>query len=137
MECNLRSLKKMLSWIRSGILKTGNRLLMRCLWIIRYPEQTKYSTNWFNEILNQNAAYQNYNLTLASGKGAIHSLVSAGFLNQEGTLINTGYKLYSARANIGGQVNKFINMGLNIDGSYYTQPQANATEGRDEIVGDH
>ncbi|MEO7045713.1 MAG: SusC/RagA family TonB-linked outer membrane protein, partial [Ferruginibacter sp.] len=101
----------------------------------RYPEQTKYSTNWFNEILNQNAAYQNYDLTLASGKGAIHSLVSAGFLNQEGALINTGYKLYSARANIGGQVNKFINMGLNIDGSYSTQPQANATEGRAEIVG--
>ena len=101
----------------------------------RYPEQTKYSTNWFNEILNQNAAYQNYNISLASGKGAIHSLVSAGFLNQEGTLINTGYKLFSVRANIGGQVNKFINMGLNINGSYYTQPRANATEGRSQIVG--
>ena len=101
----------------------------------RYPEQTKYSTNWFNEILNQNAPYQNYNLTLASGKGAIHSLVSAGFLNQEGALINTNYKLYSVRANIGGQVNKYINMGLDINGSYYTQPRANATEGRDQIVG--
>lgn len=101
----------------------------------RYPEQTKYSTNWFDEILNQNAAYQNYNITLANGKGAIHSLVSAGFLNQEGPLINTGYKLYSVRANIGGQVNKFINMGLNLDGSYSTQKQANATEGRSQIVG--
>jgi TonB-linked SusC/RagA family outer membrane protein len=101
----------------------------------RYPEQTKYSTNWFNEILHQNAPYQNYNLTLASGKGAIHSLVSAGFLNQEGALLNTNYKLYSVRANIGGQVNKYINMGLDINGSYYTQPRANATEGRDQIVG--
>ncbi|MGN6298214.1 MAG: SusC/RagA family TonB-linked outer membrane protein [Ginsengibacter sp.] len=100
----------------------------------RFPEQTKYSTNWFDEILNQNAAYQNYNITLANGKGAIHSLVSAGFLNQEGSLINTGYKLYSARANIGGQVNKFITMGLNLDGSYSTQKQANATEGRDQIL---
>lgn len=101
----------------------------------RHPEQTKYSTNWFDEILNQNAAYQNYNITVANGRGAIHSLVSAGFLNQEGTLINTGYKLYSVRANIGGQVNKFITMGVNVDGSYSTQPQANATEGRDQIVG--
>lgn len=101
----------------------------------RYPEQTKYSTNWFNEILNQNAAYQNYNITISNGKGAIHSLVSAGFLNQEGNLINTDYKLYSVRANVGGQVNKFITMGVNVDGSYSTQPQANATEGRAEIVG--
>jgi len=31
----------------------------------RYPEQTKYSTNWFDEILNKNASYQNYDITLA------------------------------------------------------------------------
>lgn len=101
----------------------------------RYPEQTEYSTNWLDEILNQNAPFQNYNITLANGKGAIRSLVSAGLLNQEGSLINTGYKLYSLRANVGGQVNKFINMGINIDGSYATQRQARGTEGRDQIVG--
>ncbi|MCC7523831.1 MAG: TonB-dependent receptor [Chitinophagaceae bacterium] len=101
----------------------------------RYPEQTEYSTNWLDEILNQNSPFQNYNITLANGKGAIRSLVSAGLLNQEGSLINTGYKLYSLRANVGGQVNKFINMGINIDGSYATQRQARGTEGRDQIVG--
>ncbi|MEO5888821.1 MAG: TonB-dependent receptor [Ferruginibacter sp.] len=100
----------------------------------RFPEQTKYSTNWFNEILDNNAAYQDYNVTLASGKGNIKSLVSVGYLDQAGTLLNTNYKLYSVRANIGGQVNSFINMGLNLNGSYSTQNQAN-TEGRDALVG--
>src|SRR5690554_232992 len=35
----------------------------------RYPEQTQYSTNWSDEITNDNAAFQDYNLTLSSGKG--------------------------------------------------------------------
>lgn len=35
----------------------------------RYPEQTTVSTDWFDEILNQNARFQNYNVTLSSGKG--------------------------------------------------------------------
>lgn len=100
----------------------------------RHPEQTKYSTNWFNEILNKNAAYQDYNIALSNGKGAIKSLVSVGYLNQDGTLINTNYKLYSVRANIGGQLNNFINMGVNLNGSFSKQNQAN-TEGRDNLVG--
>jgi TonB-linked SusC/RagA family outer membrane protein len=100
----------------------------------RNPEQTKYSTNWFNEILNKNAAYQDYNIALSNGKGAVKSLVSVGYLNQEGTLINTNYKLYSVRANIGGQLNNFINMGVNLNGSFSKQNQAN-TEGRDNLVG--
>ncbi|MEO8415218.1 MAG: TonB-dependent receptor [Ginsengibacter sp.] len=100
----------------------------------RYPEQTKYSTNWFNEILNNNASYQDYNVSLSNGKGPIKSLVSVGYLDQNGTLLNTNYKLYSVRANIGGQLNKFINMGINLNGSHSNQTQAN-TEGRDNLVG--
>jgi len=100
----------------------------------RYPEQTKYSTNWFDEILNKNASYQNYDITLSSGKGPIKSLVSVGYVDQNGVLLNTNYKLYSVRANIGGAVNKFINMGLNLNGSFSDQNQAN-TEGRDNLVG--
>lgn len=100
----------------------------------RFPDQTKHSTNWFNEILNNNAPYQDYNIALSNGKGAIKSLVSLGYLNQDGTLINTNYKLYSVRANVGGQLNNFINMGVNLNGSYSNQTQA-STEGRDNLVG--
>ncbi len=100
----------------------------------RYPEQTKSSTNWFDAILNQNASFQNYNITLSEGQGNIHSFVSVGYIGQEGALINTKYNSYSIRANIDGKVNKFINMGLNINGSYSKQNTAN-TEGRANLVG--
>ena len=100
----------------------------------RYPEQTKTSTNWFDAILNQNAKFQNYNMTLSQGKGDIRSLVSVGYVSQEGALIKTKYDNFSVRANIGGKVNDFINIGLNINGSYSKQNIAN-TEGRANLVG--
>ncbi|MEJ7684542.1 MAG: SusC/RagA family TonB-linked outer membrane protein [Segetibacter sp.] len=100
----------------------------------RYPEQTKISTNWFDAILNQNAKFQNYNITLSEGKGDIHSLVSVGYVGQEGALIKTKYDNFSARANIGGKINNFISMGLNVNGSYSRQNTENF-EGRANLVG--
>ena len=84
---------------------------------IRYPEQTQYSTNWLNEILNNNAPFQDYNMTLESGVGKVKSLISAGYLKQEGAIIETDFERYSLRANITGEINEFISVGLNLAGS--------------------
>ena len=100
----------------------------------RYPEQTQYSTNWLDEILNDNASFQNYNITLASGKGGIKSLLSVGYLNQEGVVIETEFERYNVRANLEGNINKNIAMGWNIVGSYSNEPYAETT-GRDAIIG--
>src|SRR5688500_11916077 len=83
----------------------------------RYPEQTKYSTDWFEEITNQNARFQNYNVTLSAGKGDVRSLVSIGYLNQEGAVIETGFERFNVRANVDGKINDFISMGWNVVGS--------------------
>jgi TonB-dependent starch-binding outer membrane protein SusC len=100
----------------------------------RYPEQTKYSTNWFDEILNQNAQFQDYNLTISEGSGDIRSLVSLGVINQEGALKNTNFNNYSVRANVNGKINDFINVGLNFNGSYSKQNYT-TSEGYYAVVG--
>ena len=100
----------------------------------RYPEQTPYSTDWVDEILNQNASFQNYNMTLAAGKGSVKSLLSVGYLNQEGAVIETGFKRYNVRANLLGDINKNISVGWNIAGSFTDEQYANTT-GRDAIIG--
>lgn len=100
----------------------------------RFPEQTKYSTDWFGTILNNNAPYTDYNLTLSSGKGPIKSTVSAGYYSEKGSIINTDYDRFSVRTNLGGEINKFISMGLNLNGTYSLQNIA-ATNGRSALVG--
>lgn len=100
----------------------------------RYPEQTKYSTDWFEEITNQNARFQNYNMTLSAGKGDIRSLVSIGYLNQEGAVIETGFERFNVRANVDGKINDFITMGWNVMGSRSTEQYA-STDGRDALIG--
>ena len=101
---------------------------------IRNPEQTKYSTNWYNEILNNNAPYSDVNLTFSSGRGAVATLLSLGYYKEEGTIIKTDYERFSVRSNTKAKVNDFINVGWNLAVSYTRQNLAN-TDGRDQLIG--
>ena len=100
----------------------------------RFPEQTQHSTNWLDHILNNNASFQNYNITLSAGKAGVRSLLSVGYLNQEGAVIETGFERYNVRANLSSDVTKNVSLGWNIVGSYSDEPFAQTT-GRDAIIG--
>lgn len=100
----------------------------------RNPEATKYSTNWFDLILHNNAPYKDVNLTLSSGKGPIKSVVSIGYYKEDGALKYTGYDRASVRTNLAGDVNKFITIGMNIAGSY-SRSSLSSTDGRNAQVG--
>lgn len=100
----------------------------------RYPEQTTISTDWFDEILNQNAKFQNVNATLTAGSGDIRSLVSVGYVNQEGAVIKTDFDRFNFRANVDGKINNFLSMGANLSASHSRENYA-PTDGRDAIIG--
>ncbi|WP_421826725.1 SusC/RagA family TonB-linked outer membrane protein [Larkinella sp.] len=100
----------------------------------RYPEQTKYSTDWYGLILNNGAPYTDANLTVSSGQGPLKALLSVGYYKENGVIKETNYDRISVRSNLGGQVNKFINVGLNINGTYTRQKLA-STDGRSALLG--
>jgi TonB-linked SusC/RagA family outer membrane protein len=100
----------------------------------RNPADTKYSTNWFDLILHNNAPYKDINVTLSSGKGPIKSVVSLGYYKEDGSLQYTGYDRASVRTNLSGAVNKFITIGMNVAGSYSKSNLA-STDGRNAQVG--
>jgi len=104
----------------------------------RYPEQTKYSTNWYDAILNKNAPYKDYNITLTSGKGPITSVLSMGYYKEDGAVIKTDYDRFSVRSNIGGEINNFISMGWNLSGTFTRQNGFNDanTNGRSAVIGE-
>lgn len=100
----------------------------------RNPADTKYSTNWFDLILNNNAPYKDINVNLSSGKGPIKSMLSVGYYKEDGSLQYTGYDRASVRTNLSGDVNKIISVGLNLAGSY-SKSNVASTDGRSEVVG--
>ena len=72
-------------------------------------------TDWQEEIY-QVAPIQNHNLSLSGGTTSLKYFVSGGYLNQDGILINSGYKRYTLRANMDVEVNKWLTFGLNWSG---------------------
>lgn len=101
----------------------------------RFPEQTKISTDWFKEILHQNAPFQDYNVSYSHANNNTRSLISASYLDQQGALIKSNFRNYSLRANMDGKFNDFLHMGLNISVSHAESNWDDGTTGRDAIVG--
>ncbi len=100
----------------------------------RFPEQTKFSTDWYAAIMNKNSTYKDANLTVSNGKGPVKSMLSLGYYTEEGAIINTNYDRFSLRTNLSSEITKYLQVGLNINGSLTRQNVANA-DGRGGIVG--
>lgn len=81
-------------------------------------------TDWFGEIFN-NAPMQSHNLTASGGTDHSSYLLSLGHLNQQGTLIETYLKRYSARINTEFKPHRHIRIGQNAYLFYKQNPGFN------------
>jgi TonB-linked SusC/RagA family outer membrane protein len=73
-------------------------------------------TDWQDEVY-RTAPIMNHQLSASGGSEKIKYMISGGYLNQEGILINTNYKRFSLRANVSADISKKISVGLNWAGS--------------------
>ena len=87
----------------------------------RFPDQEIPSTSWYDEILNDNAIMQDYNLSISSGARKTKTFLSLGYLNQEGAVIGTDFDRYTARINLTNDFNEMIDIAWNLSGSYSTR----------------
>lgn len=74
-------------------------------------------TNWQKEIF-QTAPIQNHQLSFNGGTPDLQYAISANYFDQDGIVINSGLKRYSARANIDAKVNDRIKIGNNFTASH-------------------
>jgi len=90
------------------------------------------STDWQNE-LTRTAFTQDHNLTLQGGTNNFNYRASAGYLKQEGIIINTGLERYSGnfKAN-----QKLINGKLNISYSLTTSVEKSENANSNTLVSD-
>ena len=81
-----------------------------------HPELLGKGTDWQDAIYETGIMTSNQ-LSFSGGKEGINYYISGGVLNQEGIVIESGFKRYNVRSNIDARVNKFIKVGVNISGA--------------------
>lgn len=69
-------------------------------------------TNWQDAVF-QTALQHSHQISAQGGTDAVQYYVSAGYMNQEGTIIGSEFNRLSFRANIDAQLKKWLKMGVN------------------------
>jgi len=77
-------------------------------------------TNWQDEIF-RTAMIQNHNVTMSGGNKKTKHYVSMDYLDQEGTMIETGYEKYNGRLKLDHDFNDRIKIGVNVNYSVMKQ----------------
>ncbi|MCU0394285.1 MAG: TonB-dependent receptor [Chitinophagaceae bacterium] len=72
---------------------------------IAYP-----NTDWADVFFNQRLL-QNHNVSINGGSDKVTYMVSLGYLNNQGTIDNTGTQRYQIRANVDAKITKFLTVG--------------------------
>ena len=77
------------------------------------PENLGKGTDWQEEIFRV-APIQSYQLSFSGGTEKTQYAISGGLFDQEGIIINTGFKRYSFRSNINTQLTNRLSVGTNL-----------------------
>ncbi|SEW51021.1 SusC/RagA family TonB-linked outer membrane protein [Chitinophaga arvensicola] len=102
--------------------------------VYRHPELIGEGTNWFDAITRV-APMQDINLSVSGGTDKIRTYVSAGYYNQDGVIINSGYQRFSVRANVDANLTDRFKVGFNVAPSYTTRKGNTNGEGREGFFG--
>ncbi|MEP7320398.1 MAG: SusC/RagA family TonB-linked outer membrane protein [Saprospiraceae bacterium] len=89
--------------------------------IYQIQKFNKTGTDWFHETFKP-ALSQNHTITVSGGNDYNHFLFSMGYLDQQGTLINTSLKRYTARVNTEFTALDVIRIGENLQISSSQNP---------------
>ena len=71
-----------------------------------------HSTDW-QDVIYRTAPIQDHELSISGGTDNVKYLISGGYLNQDGILVNSGYKRYSLRTNLKTDIASWVSAGLN------------------------
>ncbi len=95
----------------------GNTLISPTTGKINPNASLLWEESW-EKALFRVANRTNVNTSIAGASDKSDYLVSLGYLNEEGTMIKTGFQRYNMRLNVNSQANDWLKTGLNIDGAY-------------------
>ena len=79
-----------------------------------HPELLGSGTNWQNEVY-RSAMAKNHQISFSGAKDGTNYYLSGGFLDQQGTLLGSGYKRYTMRLNLDTKVKDWLKVGANLN----------------------
>lgn len=79
-----------------------------------------WNDSW-DDALSQNAHYTDLNVRVSGGSKTSKYFVSAGYMDDQGAYICSGFKRYTLRANITSDIRKWLQVGLNVSGTHSIQ----------------
>ncbi len=71
------------------------------------PDLLQHDNNYVDDVLNNNAAMQSYNLNVSGGSEQLKFNVSTNYFKQDGVMINSGFERFSTRMNGEFKQNRF------------------------------
>ena len=72
-----------------------------------------WDTDWYNELTNDNAFYNEYNLNASGGSEDINYFISGSYLNQDGAVIESNFERYSGRVNLNVKLKDWLELSTN------------------------
>jgi TonB-linked SusC/RagA family outer membrane protein len=79
-----------------------------------------WDDNW-TDILSQDAHYTDLNVRVSGGSANSKYYLSAGYLNDQGIIIESGFKRYTLRLNLESNIRKWLKVGVNASGTHSVQ----------------
>lgn len=96
----------------------------------RILQANKTGTNWWG-LLFRAAPTQSHNLSISGATDKSNYVVSMGYLNDQGTLLNSYFQRYSLRVNTSFKIQPWLKIGENLELSFASQN----SEGRNQGYG--
>lgn len=79
-----------------------------------------WNDSW-QDALTQQAHFQQYDLNVSGGTQSSLYFISAGYLDDQGAYIESGFKRYTFRVNASTDIKKWLHVGMNVSGSHSIQ----------------
>ncbi|WEK33958.1 MAG: TonB-dependent receptor [Candidatus Pseudobacter hemicellulosilyticus] len=102
-------------------------------WLLPDSNGKLYNTDWQDAIL-QTAPISNYEFAIRGGEKKLRFALSAGYFDQAGIIIRSGYKRGSMRLNLDYDASDKLKFGTNISVSRYLNKRVSTEDGATSVI---
>jgi len=100
--------------------------------VYRNPAALGQGVDWYDAVTRV-APMSDFSVSLSGGSEQVRSFVSAGYLNQDGVMLNTGFERFSFRSNVLASVSDRLKLGVNVAPTLSYGKGGIRGQGRDEF----